>query len=94
MPVAEERLAVAAMSGLSGLLDPRTEVAESITVAFEPARVDGAGHMSNRPYRAAWPHDQVLEHVRRGAGSHFDPSVVEAFLGMSSDQAVTASNVT
>ncbi|MDZ7706879.1 MAG: PAS domain-containing protein [Trueperaceae bacterium] len=46
--------------------------------------------MSNRPYRDAWPRDQVLEHLREGAGSHFDPSIVEAFLNMPSGQAATA----
>ncbi len=38
--------------------------------------------MSDRPYRDAWPRDRVLEHLRRGSGSHFDPNVVESFLDM------------
>lgn len=46
--------------------------------------------MSDRPYRDAWPRDQVVEHLREGAGSHFDPSVVAAFLDMSSDADGTA----
>ena len=50
--------------------------------------------MSNRPYRDAWTRDQVLEHLRQGAGSHFDPSVVEAFLEMLRGQAPTATNPT
>src|SRR5258707_2488615 len=37
---------------------------------------------SDRPYRQAWPPDQVLKPIRPGAGQHFDPRVVEAFLGM------------
>jgi HD-GYP domain-containing protein (c-di-GMP phosphodiesterase class II) len=37
---------------------------------------------SNRPYRKAWERGRVIEHVRAGAGSHFDPDVVELFLGM------------
>jgi len=35
---------------------------------------------SNRPYRAAWPQAEVLEHIRQQAGSHFDPQAVELFL--------------
>ena len=35
---------------------------------------------SNRSYRKAWTHEKALEEVRRGSGSHFDPSVVAAFL--------------
>ncbi|HET6312785.1 MAG TPA: PAS domain S-box protein, partial [Chloroflexia bacterium] len=35
---------------------------------------------SDRPYRAAWPPEKVREHIRMGAGTHFDPDVVDAFL--------------
>ena len=35
---------------------------------------------SDRPYRAAWPEDKVLEHIRSLSGTHFDPRVVELFL--------------
>jgi HD-GYP domain-containing protein (c-di-GMP phosphodiesterase class II) len=35
---------------------------------------------SDRPYRKGWPIERVLNHIRDGAGSHFDPQVVEAFL--------------
>jgi HD-GYP domain-containing protein (c-di-GMP phosphodiesterase class II) len=38
------------------------------------------GLSSDRPYRAAWPKQQVLEYIRRASGSHFDPDVVEVFL--------------
>jgi HD-GYP domain-containing protein (c-di-GMP phosphodiesterase class II) len=34
---------------------------------------------SDRPYRPAWDEERVHEHIRAGAGSHFDPQVVEAF---------------
>jgi HD-GYP domain-containing protein (c-di-GMP phosphodiesterase class II) len=34
---------------------------------------------SDRPYRAAWPAERVLAHIQGGAGSHFDPRVVEEF---------------
>jgi putative two-component system response regulator len=36
---------------------------------------------SDRPYRLAWALDRVVAHMREGAGSHFDPAVVAAFLG-------------
>jgi HD-GYP domain-containing protein (c-di-GMP phosphodiesterase class II) len=34
---------------------------------------------SDRPYRAGWPEDKVLAHIKSLAGEHFDPQVVEAF---------------
>lgn len=35
---------------------------------------------SDRPYRAGWPKEKVLEHIRSLAGIHFDPQVVQIFL--------------
>jgi PAS domain S-box-containing protein/putative nucleotidyltransferase with HDIG domain len=40
---------------------------------------------SDRPYRPAWPEERVREHIRAGAGSHFDPQVVEMFLKVMSE---------
>jgi PAS domain S-box-containing protein len=37
---------------------------------------------SDRPYRKAWSKMQAREHIREGAGKHFDPKVVEVFLSM------------
>lgn len=37
---------------------------------------------SDRPYRAAWPEERVLEHIGSLAGTHFDPAAVEAFIAM------------
>ena len=37
---------------------------------------------SNRSYRAAWPKEKVTEYIREQAGKHFDPKVVEVFLGL------------
>ncbi len=37
---------------------------------------------SDRPYRAAWPRERVLDHLRSLAGSHFDPALVSVFLRM------------
>jgi HD-GYP domain-containing protein (c-di-GMP phosphodiesterase class II) len=38
--------------------------------------------ISDRPYRAAWPEAKVLDHIRQGTGSHFDPRVVDAFVDL------------
>ncbi|WP_109120664.1 bacteriohemerythrin [Azospirillum sp. TSO22-1] len=35
---------------------------------------------SRRPYKAPWPSERVLAHMRGQAGRHFDPAVVEALL--------------
>src|SRR2546422_5134455 len=37
---------------------------------------------SDRPYRPAWPQERALNHIREQAGKHFDPLVVQVFLGM------------
>ena len=34
---------------------------------------------SERPYKPAWDPDRAVEHIREGAGRHFDPACVEAF---------------
>jgi len=38
--------------------------------------------VSDRPYRKALPVDEVKEMIKRDAGSHFDPRVVEIFIAM------------
>lgn len=37
---------------------------------------------SDRPYRAAWPETRVRDHICSLRGSHFDPAVVDAFIGL------------
>ncbi|HRK40138.1 MAG TPA: HD domain-containing protein [Burkholderiaceae bacterium] len=32
-----------------------------------------------RPYKSPWPMDRVLETIRAGEGSHFDPALIDAF---------------
>jgi putative nucleotidyltransferase with HDIG domain len=39
---------------------------------------------SDRPYRKALPHEVAMIELRRGAGSQFDPAVVDAFLARES----------
>ncbi len=35
---------------------------------------------SDRPYRAPWPRQRVIEHMKKRAGTHFDPRVVDKFM--------------
>ncbi len=42
---------------------------------------------SDRPYRRAWSRADALAHIRSGAGTHFDPAVVDVFLGLVDDAA-------
>jgi PAS domain S-box-containing protein len=37
---------------------------------------------SDRPYRPKWPPEKVREHIRAGAGAHFDPEVAALFLSL------------
>ncbi|MEX2501595.1 MAG: HD domain-containing phosphohydrolase [Trueperaceae bacterium] len=37
---------------------------------------------NDRPYRTAWSRERTVAHLRDGAGTHFDPEVVRAFLEM------------
>jgi len=37
---------------------------------------------SDRPYRRAWERERVLDHILSLSGTHFDPQVVQAFLGL------------
>lgn len=37
---------------------------------------------SDRPYRPAWPASRALQHIRNESGRHFDPQVVDAFMGL------------
>jgi putative two-component system response regulator len=37
---------------------------------------------SIRPYKPAWPVEQAVAHLRAQAGRHFDPALVELFIGV------------
>ncbi len=41
---------------------------------------------SERPYRAAWQPERVLQHIRAESGKHFDPVAVDAFLRIAAGQ--------
>jgi response regulator RpfG family c-di-GMP phosphodiesterase len=38
--------------------------------------------VSPRPYKEAWPKERAAEEIRKGAGSQFDPTAVEAFMAL------------
>ena len=38
-----------------------------------------------RPYKERWVWKDAVEEIRRGAGTHFDPHLVEAFLALEAD---------
>ncbi|MEJ5223122.1 MAG: HD domain-containing phosphohydrolase, partial [Anaerolineales bacterium] len=40
---------------------------------------------SNRPYRAAWPDEKILEYIREQSGKQFDPEIVEVFLQLAAN---------
>ncbi len=42
---------------------------------------------SDRPYRFAWPEEEVREYIQVRSGTDFDPGVVDAFLKMLSSEA-------
>lgn len=41
---------------------------------------------SDRPYRPAWPQNEVRRYLLEQCGKHFDPQVVDAFLEMKGDE--------
>jgi HD-GYP domain-containing protein (c-di-GMP phosphodiesterase class II) len=45
---------------------------------------------SSRPWRPALTDAQVIEEVRKGAGTQFDPKVVDAFLSVMQRQQLAA----
>ena len=47
--------------------------------------------ISRRPYKEGMPHDQAVEIMRQGRGSHFDPDVLDAFIALQEDFRTVAS---
>jgi HD-GYP domain-containing protein (c-di-GMP phosphodiesterase class II) len=43
--------------------------------------------LSNRPYRLAWPKENVLRYLQEQAGKQFDPDVVAKFIPLVSGEA-------
>ena len=40
---------------------------------------------SDRPYREGWPKEKVIQIIKEGAGTQFDPEVVRVLIRISSD---------
>ena len=59
--------------GLSGEAIPLTARAFAVVDVYDALT-------SDRPYRKAWTREQAVEHIRAGAGTHFDPGVVNVFI--------------
>lgn len=41
--------------------------------------------VSERPYKAALPHEEAVKRIMQDSGTHFDPEIVEAFLRISEE---------
>jgi putative nucleotidyltransferase with HDIG domain len=55
-----------------------TEIARTARVLAVADVFDAVG--SDRPYRPGMPRHEVIEIIKQGTGTHFDPAVVSAFL--------------
>ncbi len=75
-------------NGLRGEQIPLTARILAVVDAFDTVREE-------RPYRRALSRTQASSLLRRGAGSHFDPQVVEAFLNHIDgfDESIAAKNL-
>ena len=59
-------------AGLPGSRSPWQRIFAAVDV-WDALRHD-------RPYRPAWPQQQVRDHLRGSGGNHLDPRVVNTFL--------------
>jgi HD-GYP domain-containing protein (c-di-GMP phosphodiesterase class II) len=64
--------------GLTGEQIPKEARIFAVADAFDAMT-------SDRPYREALEMDEALERIRLASGTQFDPSVVDAFLGLAED---------
>ncbi len=64
--------------GLAGTQIPLAARIFAVTDVYDALSYD-------RPYRAAWPVQKVLDYLCEQSGKHFDPEVVEAFLNLLQD---------
>ncbi len=60
--------------GLAGTAIPESARIVAVADVFDALTM-------KRPYKDAWPLEQVMATLRAGGGSHFDPSLVAAFEG-------------
>ncbi|MFH0792812.1 MAG: HD domain-containing phosphohydrolase, partial [bacterium] len=61
--------------GLTGEQIPLSARVFAVVDVWDALRYD-------RPYRKGWPDHEAREYIKSFAGSHFDPKVVDVFLGM------------
>ncbi len=64
--------------GLKGEQIPQAARIFAVVDVWDALRAD-------RPYRAAWPEEKVLDHIRALAGTHFEPRAAELFIQVVSD---------
>ena len=67
-----------------GLGYPDGRAGEDIPIEARIVLVCDAYHamVTDRPYRKALAQDEATRRLRESAGSQFDPSIVEAFIGL------------
>jgi putative two-component system response regulator len=41
--------------------------------------------VSERPYKKPFTHEQAVDIIKKDSGSHFDPKIVEVFVGIESE---------
>lgn len=59
--------------GLAGTAIPLSARITSLVDVYDALR-------SERPYKEGWEHQRVVQEIRSGSGTHFDPELVELFL--------------
>jgi len=70
--------------GLAGQAIPLPARIFAVAASFDPLT-------SDRPYRLARPVELALEEVEDGAGTQFDPQVVDAFISLVEEESLTGS---
>lgn len=70
-------------SGLTGSEIPLTARVMAIADVYDALR-------SDRPYKKAYTHREAMEIIRQGAGTHFDPELVDVFLSIEKEFEKTA----
>ena len=61
--------------GLAGLNIPESARIVTLADVFDALSM-------KRPYKAPWPMERIITHLKNGAGQHFDPRLVEAFMAI------------
>ncbi|KIE19023.1 chemotaxis protein CheY [Vibrio sinaloensis] len=64
--------------GLKGAEIPESARIVAVADVFDALTME-------RPYKSAWPVEKAVEEIQKGAGSHFEPRVVECFMSSLSE---------